>query len=105
LRQGLAVTNLTHGSRFAGPENSRVIAAGVQADLGWRSASLAVFDESIKGFQSNTFSGIGFALLSAGKEGTRGVESERTANVAHDLTASVSRRDASGDAHGLAVAS
>jgi outer membrane receptor protein involved in Fe transport len=35
-----------------------------------------VFDEEIKGFQSNIFNGVGFALLNAGKESTRGVEFE-----------------------------
>jgi outer membrane receptor protein involved in Fe transport len=78
-QQGLAVNNLTYGSRFAGPENARVIEGGVKADLGWLSANLAVFDESIKGFQSNIFTGVGFALLNAGKETTRGVELESQA--------------------------
>jgi outer membrane receptor protein involved in Fe transport len=77
LRQaGLAVNNLTFGSRFAGPENARVIEGGVKANFGWASANLAVFDEQIKGFQSNIFNGVGFALLNAGKESVRGVEFE-----------------------------
>jgi len=76
IAQGLAVNNLTYGSRFAGPENARVIEGGVKANLGWLSANLAVFDEEIKGFQSNIFNGVGFALLNAGKESTRGVEFE-----------------------------
>jgi outer membrane receptor protein involved in Fe transport len=86
MQQGLAVTNLTYGSRFAGPENARVIEGGIKANLGWLSANLAVFDESIRGFQSNIFTGAGFALLNAGKESTRGVEFESTANVGHGLT-------------------
>jgi outer membrane receptor protein involved in Fe transport len=86
MQQGLAVNNLTYGSRFAGPENARVIEGGIKANLGWLSANLAVFDESIKGFQSNIFTGVGFALLNAGKESTRGVEFESTANVGHGLT-------------------
>jgi outer membrane receptor protein involved in Fe transport len=76
IGQGLAVNNLTFGSRFAGPENARVIEGGVKADFGWLSANLAVFDEAIKGFQSNIFNGVGFALLNAGKESTFGVELE-----------------------------
>jgi outer membrane receptor protein involved in Fe transport len=79
IAQGLAVNNLTYGSRFAGPENARVIEGGIKANLGWLSANLAVFDESIKGFQSNIFTGVGFALLNAGKETTRGVELESQA--------------------------
>ena len=80
-QQGLAVNNLTFGSRFAGPENARVIEGGVKANLGWLSANLAVFDETIKGFQSNIFTGVGFALLNAGKESTRGVEFESVAKA------------------------
>lgn len=76
MAQGLAVNNLTYGSRFAGPENARVIEGGVKANFGWLSANLAVFDEEIKGFQSNIFNGVGFALLNAGKESTFGVEFE-----------------------------
>ena len=85
-QRNLAVNNLTYGSRFAGPENARVIEGGIKADLGWLSANLAVFDESIKGFQSNIFTGVGFALLNAGKESTRGVEFESVATFAHRLT-------------------
>lgn len=85
-QRNLAVNNLTYGSRFAGPENARVIEGGVKADLGWLSANLAVFDESIKGFQSNIFTGVGFALLNAGKESTRGVEFESVATFARRLT-------------------
>jgi iron complex outermembrane receptor protein len=73
---GLAVNNLTYGSRFAGPENAAVLEGGVKANLGWASANLAVFKEEIKGFQSNIFNGVGFALLNAGKESVFGVEFE-----------------------------
>lgn len=82
IQQNLAVHNLTAGSRFAGPENARVLEGGIKADLGWLSANLAVFDETIKGFQSNVFTGTGFALLNAGKESTRGVEFESVATLA-----------------------
>jgi outer membrane receptor protein involved in Fe transport len=53
-----------------------VIEGGIKANFGWASANLAVFDEEIKGFQSNIFNGVGFALLNAGKESTFGVEFE-----------------------------
>src|SRR6185437_9504622 len=76
IQQGLAVNNLTYGSRFAGPENARVIEAGLKANLGWASANLAVFDEEIKGFQSNIFNGVGFFLANAGNERVRGAEFE-----------------------------
>ncbi|RKF22967.1 TonB-dependent receptor [Altericroceibacterium spongiae] len=73
---GLTLNNLTYGSRYAGPENSRVIEGGAKADLGWASGNLAVFHQQIKGFQSNIFTGTGFALLNAGKQSTFGVEFE-----------------------------
>ena len=86
ISQGLAVNNLTYGSRFAGPENARVIEGGIKANFGWLSANLAVFDEQIKGFQSNIFNGVGFALLNAGKESTFGVEFEGLVKPVRNLS-------------------
>jgi outer membrane receptor protein involved in Fe transport len=85
IQQGMAVNNLTAGSRFAGPENASVIEGGVKASLGWLSANLAVFDEAIKGFQSNIFNGTGFDLLNAGKESTFGVEFESVVKPVQNL--------------------
>lgn len=78
---GLSRNNLVYGSRFAGPEKARVIEAGVKADWGNASANLAVFDQEIEGFQSNIFTGSGFALRNAGKQSTFGVEFEGQATV------------------------
>jgi len=89
IRQGLAVNNLTYGSRFAGPENARVIEAGLKANLGWASANVAVFDEEIKGFQSNIFNGVGFFLANAGKERVRGAEFESVIKPVPDLILNV----------------
>jgi len=86
IANGLAVNNLTYGSRFAGPEDSRVIEAGVKANFGDFSANLDVFDQEIKGFQSNLFTGTGFALLNAGKQSTFGVEFEGMAQLLDALT-------------------
>jgi outer membrane receptor protein involved in Fe transport len=86
ISRGLAVPNLTSGSRFASPEESRVIEAGVKANLGWLSANLAVFDQVIKGFQSNIFTGAGFALINAGKQSTFGVEFESLATIGEAFT-------------------
>ena len=36
--------------------------------------NLAVFDQSIKGFQSNAFTGTGFNLVNAGKQSVKGFE-------------------------------
>ena len=86
LAAGIAPNNLTYGSRFAGPEESRVIEAGLKYNQGGISANLAVFDQEIKGFQSNLFTGTGFALLNAGKQSTRGVELETLASIGEALT-------------------
>jgi len=83
---GLGVNNLAAGSRFAGPEESRVIEGGIKANWGDVSANLAVFDQEIQGFQSNIFTGSGFVLLNAGKQSTFGVEFEGLATIADALT-------------------
>jgi outer membrane receptor protein involved in Fe transport len=83
---GINPNNLTYGSRFAGPENARVMEAGAKYSRGGISANLAVFDQEIKGFQSNLFTGTGFALLNAGKQSTFGVEFEGLATVGEALT-------------------
>lgn len=74
ITQGIAVTNLTSGSRFAGAEESEVYEIGIKGNWGLAAANLTVFDQSIKGFQTNTFTGTGFALGNAEKQSTFGVE-------------------------------
>jgi outer membrane receptor protein involved in Fe transport len=86
IAAGLGVPNLGIGSRFATPEEARVIEAGIKANWGDISANLAVFDQEITGFQSNIFTGSGFALLNAGKQSTFGVEFEGVATVLDGLT-------------------
>ncbi len=53
-----------------------MIEAGLKANWGNVSANVAVFDQKIKGFQSNIFTGSGFVLLNAGSQSTFGVEFE-----------------------------
>lgn len=86
INAGLGVNNLTAGTRFAGPEESRVIEGGIKANWGDVSANLAVFDQEIEGFQSNIFTGSGFVLLNAGSQSTFGVEFEGLATIADALT-------------------
>ncbi|WP_288989285.1 TonB-dependent receptor [uncultured Sphingopyxis sp.] len=71
---GFATPNLVSGSRFAAPEESSVYEAGLKAQWSVAALNLAVFKQSIKGFQSNVFTGTGFALANAGKQSTWGVE-------------------------------
>lgn len=83
---GLDQVNQTYGSRFAGPENSRVMEAGVKANLDIASINLTVFDQKIKGFQSNIFTGSGFVLANAGSQSTFGIEFEGLIYPTPDLT-------------------
>lgn len=71
---GLATPNLSTGSRFAAPEESEVYEFGLKGQWSVAALNLAVFKQSIKGFQSNVFTGTGFALANAGKQSTWGVE-------------------------------
>ena len=75
---GLAVPNLTTGTRFAGPEEAAVLEAGIKAQFDRIAFNLALFDQNIEGFQSNVFTGTGFALANAGKQSNTGVELDLT---------------------------
>jgi iron complex outermembrane recepter protein len=71
---GLALPNLTSGSRFAEPEHSSVIELGLKAKFDGLSFNLTLFDQTLKNFQSNIFVGTGFALLNAEEQSTKGIE-------------------------------
>ncbi|MFN9702564.1 MAG: TonB-dependent receptor [Hyphomonadaceae bacterium] len=75
---GLAVVNLRAGSRAAGPEEATVYEIGLKARFPKGAFNLTLFDQSIDGFQSNTFTGTGFILANAGKQSTKGVEFDAT---------------------------
>ncbi|MGB3379244.1 MAG: TonB-dependent receptor [Allopontixanthobacter sediminis] len=75
---GLIVPNLSTGSRFAGPEDATVKEIGIKASFPGLAVNLAVFDQTIEGFQSFAFTGTGFALANAGKQSTRGFELDTT---------------------------
>jgi iron complex outermembrane receptor protein len=66
--------NLTAGSRFANPEESEVYELGLKAAFERGSFNMALFDQTIKGFQSSIFNGTGFELRNAGMQSTKGVE-------------------------------
>ncbi|USA38630.1 TonB-dependent receptor [Pelagerythrobacter marinus] len=71
---GLAVPNLTTGTRFAGPEEAEVYEIGLKGDFPGLRFNMALFDQTLEGFQSNVFTGTGFALANAGEQSTRGFE-------------------------------
>ena len=66
--------NLSAGSRFANPEESEVYELGLKAAFERGSFNMALFDQTIKGFQSSIFNGTGFELRNAGMQSTKGVE-------------------------------
>ena len=74
VARGLDVVNLTSGSRFAGPEESTVYELGVKAKLDKGYVNVTVFDQTIEGFQSNSFTGTGFILANAGEQSSKGIE-------------------------------
>ena len=85
---GLAVPNLTTGTRSAGPEESAVIELGLKARFDTFAFNIAIFDQEIQGFQSNAFTGTGFSLVNAGKQSTKGVEFDSNWNPIDPLTLS-----------------
>ena len=85
LNAGLAVPNLNTGSRFAGPEEAEVYEIGLKGQWpGW-GFNLAVFDQTIEGFQSFLFTGTGFQLNNAGQQSVKGFELDTTINPADGL--------------------
>ncbi|ANY19764.1 Pesticin receptor precursor [Tsuneonella dongtanensis] len=83
---GLAVTNLTCGLRFAAAENSEVYEVGIKGNWGIAAANLTLFQQSIKNFQTNVFTGLGFAIGNAEKQETRGVEFDGYVRPTDQLT-------------------
>lgn len=86
ITQGIAVTNLSAGSRFAAAENSEVYELGLKGNWGLAAANLTVFQQSIKNFQTNVFTGTGFALGNAEKQSTFGVEFDGYVRPTDELT-------------------
>lgn len=83
---GLTLVNQSYGTLYAGPENAKVYEIGMKARFSRGALNLAVFDQTIKGFQSNTFLGSGFVLGNAGKQSTKGVELDATWSPVDALT-------------------
>jgi outer membrane receptor protein involved in Fe transport len=82
---GLGVANLTTGSRFAGPEDATVYEVGVKGQWDGFGINLALFDQTIQGFQSFLFTGTGFQLNNAGEQSVRGFELDTTISPTRGL--------------------
>ena len=78
INAGLAVPNLNSGTRFAGPESAEVYEVGIKGQWEGVGFNLAVFDQTIEGFQSFAFTGTGFALRNAGEQSVKGFEFDTT---------------------------
>ncbi|MEO9468499.1 TonB-dependent receptor [Parasphingorhabdus sp.] len=96
---GLAVNNLTTGSRFAGPEEAEVYEIGIKGSWEGLSVNLALFDQTLKGFQANVFTGTGFILGNAEEQSVRGFELDTIISPIPELnfTAGVSYLDSKFD--------
>ena len=77
---GLATANLTSGTRYALPEEAKVMELGLKAKWERVAFNLTIFDQSIKNFQGNSFIGTGFVLSNAGKQSVKGVEFDSSVN-------------------------
>lgn len=65
---------ISDATRLAGPEESEVYEIGLKGEWDTVAVNLAIFQQEIDGFQSNSFTGTGFVLANAGKQSTDGVE-------------------------------
>jgi iron complex outermembrane receptor protein len=75
---GLLRVNQTFGSRFAGPEDATVYEFGLKGKFDGFGFNLALFKQTLEGFQSNVFQGTGFVLGNAEKQSTKGMEIDAT---------------------------
>lgn len=78
--------NLVLGTRLAGPEESEVFELGLKGSFDWGFVNIAVFDQTIEGFQSNTFTGAAFSLANAGSQSAQGLEVDVAYNPTDSLT-------------------
>ena len=66
------------GQRFADPEEASVLEFGLKGTFPRGSFNVAIFDQSLEDFQSNTFIGTAFALVNAEEQSVYGAEFDIT---------------------------
>jgi iron complex outermembrane receptor protein len=76
--------------RAADPEESDNFELGLKHQFGNGYLNIAYFDQSIDGFQSNTFVGNGFALVNAGEQNHKGFEFDAMLALSESLVVNVS---------------
>lgn len=72
--------------RVASPEDVELFELGVKANFDGGFINVAVFEQTIEGFQSNVFNGVGFDLANAGEQRSRGFEVESLYSPVDPLT-------------------
>ncbi len=83
---GLAVTNLSVGTRFAEPEEATLYEVGIKGQWEGFAFNLAIFDQTLEGFQGNVFTGTGFVLGNAEEWNTKGIEFDSSISPIPELT-------------------
>ena len=78
------------GQRYASPEEAEVLELGAKIYLPNGYLNIAIFDQEIKGFQSNTFIGTGFVLANAGSQSADGVEFDLVFSPVESLDIAIS---------------
>ncbi|MEI6417675.1 MAG: TonB-dependent receptor [Sphingomonadales bacterium] len=66
--------NLTTGTRYANPEYATLFELGMKGQWEGFGFNLALFKQTLQGFQTNVFVGTGFVLANADQETVNGVE-------------------------------
>lgn len=87
---GLLRVNQSYGSRLAGPEDATVYEFGLKGKFDSFGFNLALFKQTLEGFQSNVFRGTGFVLANAEKQSTKGAEIDATFSASEGLDFTVS---------------
>lgn len=71
--------------RSADPEEATSLEFGIKKSFDNGYVNIALFDQSIKGFQSNAFTGTGFNLVNAGEQSHKGIEFDSMLSVSENL--------------------
>jgi outer membrane receptor protein involved in Fe transport len=83
---GIGQPNQGFGTRFASPEKATVYELGIKSNFKDGSFSATIFDQTIEGFQSSIFNGVGFVLSNAGEQNTQGIEFDSVYRPTDNLT-------------------
>jgi outer membrane receptor protein involved in Fe transport len=82
--------NTTVGTRYANPEKAEVLELGAKILLPSGYLNIAIFDQEIEDFQTNTFVGTGFVLANAGSQSSDGYEFDLVMSPTESIDLSIS---------------